>query len=217
MSSARTRRCWVIVGGMIKTRPIAIAILGIAARLYVSTLGYTQDLVYLQKFVEVYRAQGFMAPMDWGIVHFGPVFPALWIMLSWLPIPFGTALVLFNSAVDCAIAWLLWRWVGGTVAVLFWLNPILIIVTGYQRVSEQAALGLGLAAMVVLETVPVRGADPTGADNMASTSKTAGSAVSRGNPATVRTLIAALLLGLSLATKHDLALLPLWLAVRRDA
>lgn len=226
---------------MIKARPIAIAALGIAMRWYVSTLGYTQDLVYQFKHVEFYRQGGFGAVMNWSLVHYGPIQPALILALAKLPTSLGTSMMLFNAAVDLWIAWMLWRWVGGVAAMLFWLCPVTIIVGAYQRVTETFELALGLAAVLMLEggkngqlgngrrtldgnTIgvhPDRGKRLVGSTT--DHQPVAGSVRERrADRGTLRsdhgvgvTLIAALLLGLSLSVKYDLLLLPIWLAIRK--
>lgn len=181
--------------GVQRLIPLAIAVVGLAVRVWVSTLGYTQDLVYEQHHIDLYRQSGFAGLMQWNLIHYGPVQPALILLLSALPWSLGTSMMLVCAASDGAIALMLWRRVSGMAAVLFWLCPVCIVVGAFQRVPETLALALGLAAVLVLDRVQWMHTDYH-----------------------LRyTLLAALLLGLSLSTKYDLLLLPLWLAVRKDA
>ncbi|HEY5346424.1 MAG TPA: hypothetical protein VIK62_08785 [Verrucomicrobiae bacterium] len=107
------------------------------------------------------------------------------VVLRWL-------IALFLSLADVGIFALLYRQAGRLPAVLFFLNPISIIVTGYHSQFDNLALGIGLVGALLVEDEPER-------------------------PLSRRGLSGLLLLGLSLTVKHDLFLFPLWLAVKRQS
>jgi len=162
---------------------LAVLVLGVAARLYVSTLGYTQDLNYTQSWVLQYHAGGRAALLANTIqMSTVPIAPFVFVALSHLPCSFRTSLAVFLTLIDAAVAGLLWWSVGGVAAALFFLNPISIIISGYQRVTDNVALLFGFAAALTWD---------------------------RRRP-----FSAALLLGGSLLWKHDLVLLPVWLALK---
>lgn len=128
-----------------------VVALGVGLRLYVSTLGWTQDLNYAQKTVELYRVGNWEAITSGPWVTTGPVPMLCLLLISSLPISIGWGIVLWGTCVDLAIAGMLWGRLDGRVAAIFFLNPISIVVTGYQRVGAEMQLMLGLAAILLYE------------------------------------------------------------------
>ena len=135
--------------------PVLVITVGIAARLYVSTLGWTQDLDYANQALRLYHSGGLAAVATGPWVSTG-LFP-LYIMLglSMLPWSFGVTSAVFLTLVDLGLAALVYR-AGGTVAAaLVWLSPIAIVVSGYQRVSDNGAIAIGLASVLLCEQSPL--------------------------------------------------------------
>ena len=130
---------------------IAVLVAGITARLCVSTLGYTQDLAYWQAIVAEYHRAGAQAMMAAYAMHQGPVFGYIGVAISSLPISFSTGIAAACTAIDLGVAVALWRAFGLLPAALFFLSPISIVVSGYQRIPEGLAVGLGLCAVLLLE------------------------------------------------------------------
>ena len=99
-------------------------------------------------------------------------------------------LIAFLSLVDLAIFTILFQKLGRTVAFLFFLNPISIIITGYHNQFDNLALLLGMLSVIIIE------------DDFK-------------NSINGRKFLGLLVLGLSMATKHLLFAFPFWLAVKQ--
>jgi hypothetical protein len=98
--------------------------------------------------------------------------------------------VAFLTLVDVGILLLLMRLFGRTTALVFFLNPISIIITGYHNQFDNLALLLGLMSVTVFGDSSEEGI-------------------------TGRKLGGLCILGLSLMTKHILFAFPIWLAVKQ--
>jgi hypothetical protein len=133
--------------------------------------------------------------------NYGPVWYAILFPLAWLHETLGLQRLLgaesfhaviaaFLSLVDIAVAWLLSRRAGRWAALLFLFNPVLILLTGYHSQIDTLAVLFGLLAWVLIESRTIAMSWP-------------------------RLIASAALLALSLATKHVLILLPVWLVMSR--
>lgn len=98
------------------------------------------------------------------------------------------------TAVDLTIAWMLLRRFGPWTAVLYGLNPVVVLITGYHSQFDNLAIAVGLGGMLLLE-------------------RTDGSADARAGRWWWAAGVA--VLGLSLVVKHILVVLPLWLAMHQ--
>jgi hypothetical protein len=177
--------------------PITVVVLGIGLRFLAATRGYNYDFDSFLVVINIVK-------------HGGNVY-AETTRYNYGPVWFNILLVLHNAAsvfqdnherifryiitgllslVDIGIFSLLWKKTGRLAAVLFFLNPISIIITGYHRQFENLALFLGLAAVILF------GDDCE-------------------KPLNPRKLVGLMVLGISLMTKHILFAFPLWLAVKQ--
>ena len=173
----------------------ALVLIGVAARLALPPLGYNFDFTSYQ-IVSQIVADGGNVYAETTRYNYGP----LWFLTlgliraiaSLAPYPetgFRYGIVLVLTIADLAIAAILNRRFGARAALLFFLNPLSIVITGYHNQFDNVAIAAGLGAMLLAET-SARSGDR-------------------------RRWIAALcLLGLSLTVKHIFFLLPLWLAFR---
>lgn len=174
---------------------LLVAVLGVATRMVVATAGYGQDLSSYRLVLEIAEQGGNVYAETWRY-NYGPVWLKLLGLLDGLPgihpdplVSLRLKVSAFLALVDVALALLLLRRFGAVAACLVLLNPISIVVSGFQGQFDNLAVVVGLAAILCLE----RGDEPED----------------------LRWKGAGLvLLGLSLAIKHVLFALPLWLAFR---
>jgi hypothetical protein len=174
---------------------IAALVLGFFIRLGVARLGSNYDMeswVLTARVMdgswEIYSAA--------GRYNYGPVWAYILHLLAHLtPLltgrPFGIAafhLVVagFLSLVDVAIASILRASYGMAPALVFYLCPVTVLLTGYHSHFDNLAVLLGLGAWIILRSPPRRGSNRLFA-------------------------WAAVLVGASLATKHILVFFPLWI------
>jgi hypothetical protein len=169
--------------------------LGITLRLWVSTFGFNLDLSSYSEVVTIVE-QGENVYSSTRNYNYGPVWFHVLYGLSRLALlgsePGSSFLLLLScllTAVDLGIFALLRRRVGDGVALLFFLNPVSVIISGYHRQFGNLALLLGLLAAELFDRSSGEGLDRR---------KWAGMVV----------------LGLSLATKHVLFAFSWWLAVK---
>ena len=172
---------------------LSIVLCGLAMRFLVATRGHNYDFesyVLVANIVD----NGSNVYASTTRYNYGPIwFQVLHIMFQMASrnvVIFRYILVAFLSLVDLAIFTILHQKLGKTVAYLFFLNPISIIITGYHNQFDNLALLLGMLAVIAIE------------DNYE-------------KPINKRKLLGLLILGLSLATKHVLFAFPIWLAVKQ--
>ena len=126
--------------------------------------------------------------------NYGPVWFQCLHFFDWLsghdPKIFRYAVAGFLSLVDVGIFFVLLKTFGRLVAGLFFLNPIAVLITGFQSQFDNFAILLALAAMLLI------------GDDFE-------------KPIGRRKLWGLLLLGLSLATKHLFFAFPFWLAIKQ--
>lgn len=178
---------------------VAAVVLGVLARLTAALQGHNFDVdSYWIVAGHVLAGDNVYAATD--RYNYGPtwafVVAGLKLVADLTPDPFETFRLLvagFLTAVDLAIAAMLrWRF-GPLTAAGFMLVPVAALVTGYHSQFDNLAIGIGLGAMLLVERAK----------------NDAGRAAGRGWWTGLG------LLGLSLATKHILLLLPVWLAMRQ--
>lgn len=173
---------------------VLVLLVGLAARLAVATRGHNADMESYFIVAKIMAAGGNVYA-ETTRYNYGPVWFLILhgldlvarhheMVLRWM-------IACFLSLADVGIFVLLYRRAGCLPAVLFFLNPISIIITGYHSQFDNFALCLGLLGTLLVED-------------------------SSDRPISRRALAGLMLLGLSLATKHDLFLFPLWLAVKRQ-
>jgi len=168
-------------------------LLGLAARFWVGRFGVNSDFDAYLVDVDILR-HGQNVYASTSNYNYGPVWFNILGALDWLAgheiHRFRHLLVAFLSAADIGIFWVLWRRYGHWPAVIFFLNPVSVIITGMHNQFDNAAVLIGLLAMLRY------GDDFDGKMNR-------------------QKIYGLLLLGLSLMTKHILFVFPLWLAIKQ--
>jgi hypothetical protein len=171
-------------------------IVGVYLRMVAASMGFNFD-------VESYRIVADIV-MSGGNVYaettrynYGPIWFHLLNGLDAIPWddpdPFWSLrwkVMIFLTVVDTLLALLLLRWFGWRAALLFWLNPIAILITGYHSQFDNVAVLLGLLGAGLLQ--------------------------SNWKMPLVRHLPGLAIIGLSLMLKHIFFLFPLWLAFKQD-
>jgi fumarate reductase subunit D len=175
-----------------------LAVAGIALRLYVSQLGFNDDLHEWQIVADLsLKGNNVFASTD--RFSYGPAWLVMLHGLAWVQLKLNLApanlnalhanIAGFLSLVDIAVAWCLFQRGGMLAAVFFVLNPVLILLTGYHSQVDTLAVFWMLLAWMLIEPATHRASE-------ISWWRVWGSAA----------LVAA-----SLATKHVMLFFPLWL------
>ena len=181
----------------VRSEPLftALIMVGVVARFLMPSFGYNHDYVSYGIVSEIVRNGGNVYA-ETARYNYGPIWLLLLGAVRWVaehtPAPepvFRVGLVAILTAADLAIAWLLRREFGSRIALLFFLNPVSILITGFHNQFDNLAIALGLAAALIAGR-----ADPV-----------------RDRRAWLGALC---LLGLSLTVKHIFFLFPLWIALR---
>ncbi len=171
-----------------------VIVVGVALRYVVSARGHNFDFDSFRIVADISHAGGTVYS-ETERYNYGPVWAwllhACEALARWVREPdvFRWSIIAVLTGADLAIAAILRSRCGDLVAALFFLNPVSIIITGYHNQFDNLAIATGLLGVVWLE---------------------------KRSPATSwrRQAAPLLLIGLSLAIKHVLVLLPLWLALR---
>ena len=166
---------------------------GFAARLLVATRGHDYDMDSWQIMASIAdRGDNVYASTD--RYNFAPawfhVLHVLNLLAGHNPTVFRYAVAGFLSLGDAGIFFILWRRFGRLAAGWFFLNPISVIITGYQCNFDNLAILSGLLAVMLM-----------GEDF--------------DRPVTRRKLLGLVVLGLSLVIKHVFFAFPFWLAVKQ--
>lgn len=174
---------------------IIALVFGFAARIYAARLGFNFDM----------DSWGFIAKImnqdqeiysEAGRYNYGPIWAYILHFLEPLTVPltggpfnyhtFHWVVAGFLSFADLAIACLLRAAFGTPVALVFYLCPITILITGFHSQFDNLAVLLGLGSWIILRS-------------------------SKKQNHTGWFLFSAVLMGLSLITKHILAFFPFWI------
>lgn len=130
--------------------------------------------------------------------QYGPVWFNILYVLKWLhdsldlsrlgPESFHIVMSAFLTLADLGVMLMLYRWVGLAGAAFYFVNPVMILLTGYHSQIDTLALVWGLASWMLIRP--------------------------NGPPISTKRLIAAaVLMALSLMSKHILLFFPVWLLV----
>ena len=173
---------------------LAVAI-GTLARIAVASLGHNDDFNFWLRHAEVVRNGGNLYE---GVEFYG--YGPIWMYLlrfadliqSIFPENrkiFRLVIILILTLADLLIAAIIARKFSQYAGLLFFLNPISIIITGYHNQFDNIAIGAGLFAIIVLTNY--------------------------GESANRKTYWAGLMLvGVSIAIKQVLIFFPIWLFLR---
>ncbi|MGO8838858.1 MAG: hypothetical protein ACLQAH_06980 [Limisphaerales bacterium] len=170
-----------------------VLVAGLAARLLVATCGHDYDMDSWQIVAGIAdRGDNVYASTD--RYNFAPgwfhILHGLNLLAGHNPVVFRYVVAGFLGLADAGIFFFLWRRSGRLAACWFLLNPISIIITGYQCNFDNVAILLGLVAVGLM-----------------------GDEFDR--PIGRRKLLGLLVLGLSLVVKHVFFAFPFWLAVKQ--
>jgi len=175
---------------------VLVIALGVTARLWAATRGHSFDFDLWVAVADIYHKGGNVYVESHQYVY-GPVW--FWIVgvlgqIAHLfpdsALAFHYILPSFLTLVDIGVLFILKRRFGPIAAILFFLNPISIAISGYHVQVDNIAMLLGLWVTELWE-----GCTDT--------------------PLGMRKLAGLAILGLSIATKQILFAFPLWLAVKQ--
>lgn len=166
---------------------------GIFARFWIGRFGVNFDFDSYRIVVDLMQhGQNVYASTD--RYNYGPVWFNVLNLLDWLAghevHRFRYLLTGFLTLVDIGIFWVLWRRFGKWPAIIFFLNPISIIVSGMHNQFDNFGVLIGMLAVIRF------------GDDF-------------DQPLNSRKYFALVLLGFSLMTRHVLFMFPLWLAVKQ--
>ena len=174
-----------------------IIVIGFIARMAAATLGYNFDMKSWSIVAEITRHGGDVY-LETSRYNYGPpwFFILHWLDLLASLVPANRIEVLhymiaaFLSLVDVGIFFVLCRLAGSFAAVIFYLNPVAILITGFHCQFDNLAILIGLCSVWLF------------GDDFE-------------NPVNRRKFYGLLVLGLSLVVKHIFFAFPLWLAVKQ--
>ena len=171
----------------------AVLIAGMAARLLVATLGHDYDFDSWKIMAEL-ADHGDNVYASTDRYNFAPgwfyILHALNLLAGHNPTAFRYLVAGFLGLGDAGIFFILWRRFGSLAGCWFFLNPISIIISGFQNNFDNLAIFLGLVAALLM------------GDDFE-------------KPINRRKLFGLFVLGLSLAVKHVFFAFPFWLAVKQ--
>jgi hypothetical protein len=172
---------------------LAVMIAGIAARLLVATLGYDYDFDSWQIIAKLVE-EGHNVYASTGRYNFAPgwflILHALDVLSGHNPDVFRYMVSGFLGLGNAGIFYILWRRFGALAGCWFFLNPISIIISGYQNNFDNLAILPGLMAALLM------------GDDF-------------DRPVCRRKFLGLFVLGLSLMVKHVFFAFPFWLAVKQ--
>lgn len=169
---------------------------GLFVRLILPFLGHNYDFESFWIVGEI-TAQFKNVYVETARYNYGPVWFSILFLFHQLAgiLPgdaintFRWCIVLCLAVTDIGILFLVKKRIGLLAAVLFYLNPVAMIITGYHNQFDNLAILLALAACLMLEKQKSLGIDRF-------------------------TIGGLVLLGLSITTKHLFIFFPIWLMLR---
>jgi hypothetical protein len=174
----------------VRTVFVASLCVGAALRIWVSTLGYNDDFLFWSHVASLVAAgKNVYAETKY---NYGPIWAQILPLIKWadstlrvnaLHMSIGG----FLTAVDISIAIILVRLGGYTAGIIFMLCPVSILLTGYHSQIDNLAILFALLSWYVVRRTP--------------------SVTDSGR---VRIVLAAFLMGVSLATKQSMLFFPFW-------
>ena len=177
----------------INLKIVLVLTFGTILRLLMPLRGYNVDAESWRIVADIINQGGNIYAETWRYPY-GPVWAQILHMLDMLPFGLNLSAIealrwkaaYFLTLVDIGIFFLLFRVYGLMVSILFFLNPISIIITGYQIQLDNFAVLIGMISICIIQ-----------------------------NKKNNFNLISGLLvMGLSLCVKHLFFIFPLWLAFK---
>lgn len=170
----------------------AVLIAGIAARLYAATLGHDYDFDSWR--IVAGMADGGQNVYSSARYNFAPgwlqILHGLYLLAGRNPVVFRYFVAAFLTIADAGIFVILWRMFGALAGCCFFLNPISIIISGYQNNFDNLAILTGLCAGLLIKN-------------------------DFEKPLSRQGFCGLVVLGISLVLKHVLFAFPFWLAVKQ--
>jgi len=174
---------------------VTTILLGVILRFYAMTRGFNFDF-NSYKIVGDIVVNGGNVYSETTRYNYGPIWFAILGVFREIGLQFSNPDLVFRVLIvglltvsDLAIAFILKRKFGLVAFILFFLNPVSIVISGYHNQFDNLALLIGLCGLLVMP-------------------KDATIKLER------RHIYAAVLIGLSLMTKHIFFMLPVWLFIR---
>lgn len=177
----------------------AVIILGVVLRILAAFRGHNDDintfLTVAKLMSEGKNVYTYFNPSPYGPVYYlllGLFYKIISLISSpaIVPIVLRFTETLFLTAIDVGITAIMLRSFGMIAAVLFFLNPISIIITGYHSQIDNFAIFMGMLAVSIF-------------------------AQNKRLDFTRKQIAGLIILGLSLMVKHIFLAFPFWLAVKQ--
>ncbi len=177
---------------------ILFTIVGLALRIWISQFGSNFDFAMWQAFVEIFKSNA-------NIYEIGYAYSSPWLytlyLLDSIPFPllenstfvqnlpgsfYRIKIVIFLSLIDFFIFLLLFKNYSLKIGLLFFLNPISIIITGHHNQFTNFALLFGFLSVLLYEK----------------------------NNLNFKIILPLIIMGISLSVKHVLIFFPIWWAFK---
>lgn len=196
LASGQGRPTWTWTAAEPSTVWIAaLLFLGVGLRYLAGLRGFNYDVESYQLVSDILRS-GNNVYAHTSRYNYAPLWFNILGLFSWISLKAGdlddamriflALLTTLLTLVDLAIFFLLRRRFSSVVGLLYFLNPISILISGFHRQFDNLAILIGLIAVLIWER--------------------------SGKEWDRNRLLALALLGLSLVAKHVLIFFPLWLA-----
>lgn len=172
-----------------------IILLGIGVRFLVALRGHNYDV---ESYIIVAKimAHGGNIYAETTRYNYGPIWAQVLLLLYNISLNnigvFRFLLVTLLSLVDISIFIILWNKFGKNIAILFFLNPISVIITGFHNQFDNLAILLAMVSILLLN------------DDFT-------------KPITHKKYLGLFFLGLSLTVKHLFFIFPLWIAIKQNS
>ena len=183
---------------------LALFLTGFFLRIWVAQFGYNQDFVSWQNALALIQQNKSL--FETGDFTYAPIFAYVLSILDSIPLSFlennsfvqdfpgslfRIKLIVFLSLVDFSIFFALYKKYSLKIGLLFFLNPICIVITGHHNQFNNFGILLAFLAVLLYQKNQ-----------------------SQKDPINFKFIFPLIIMGLSLATKHILIFFPLWWAFK---
>lgn len=169
-----------------------LVLLGLIARVWVATMGGNYDLESYGIVAEIMENGGNVYGETYRY-NYGPLWFYLLSLINEISklqlVSFEMGISLLLTAGDMIIFWWLFKHFNLLTGMIFWLNPISIIISGYHRQFDNLAIAVGMIGVWLYQHPRVKSLD-------------------------VRVITSGLIIGVSLVLKHVLFVFPVFMAMR---